>query len=165
MSVPPVESLWKLNDVQALLRKQNDDGSWRYRAVRRTSLRSGENYDQLETYRIIGQLVEKSGMTRAHPAVQRAAECLFSFQTDEGDFRGIYGTQYTPHYTAGIMELLIKAGYANDERIARGFAWLLSMRQRDVDGLIKALGYEKDWEVRRDAAIEFGSDQTRSMPL
>jgi hypothetical protein len=104
-------------------------------------------------------------MTRAHPAVQRAAECLFSFQTDEGDFRGIYGTQYTPHYTAGIMELLIKAGYANDERIARGFAWLLSMRQRDVDGLIKALGYEKDWEVRRDAAIEFGSDQTRSMPL
>lgn len=131
MSVPPVESLWKLNDVQALLRKQNDDGSWRYRAVRRTSLRSGENYDQLETYRIIGQLVEKSGMTRAHPAVQRAAECLFSFQTDEGDFRGIYGTQYTPHYTAGIMELLIKAGYANDERIARGFAWLLSMRQRD----------------------------------
>ncbi len=30
-----------------------------------------------------------------------------------------------------IMELLIKAGYAQDERISRGFDWLLSIRQDD----------------------------------
>jgi hypothetical protein len=130
-SVPSVESLWELNEVKRLLRKQKDDGSWSYGGVRSTRWRSGENYDQLETYRIIGQLIEKFGMTREHFAVRRAAEYLFLFQTDEGDFRGIYGTQYSPNYSAGIMELLIKAGYKHDKRIARGFEWLIDIRQLD----------------------------------
>jgi hypothetical protein len=130
-SVPSVKSLWELNEVKKLLRKQKDDGSWRYRGVHSTRWRSGENYDQLETYRVIGQLIEKFGMTCDHSAVRRAAEYLFLFQTDEGDFRGIYGTQYSPNYTAGIMELLIKAGYMHDARIARGFEWLIDIRQLD----------------------------------
>jgi hypothetical protein len=130
-AVPSVTSLWELNEAKKLLQKQKDDGSWRYRGVRSTRWRSGENYDQLETYRVLGQLIEKFGMTRDHSAVQRTAEYLFSFQTDEGDFRGIYGNQYSPNYSAGIMELLIKAGYAYDERIARGFGWLLNIRQLD----------------------------------
>jgi hypothetical protein len=130
-SVPSARSLWELNEVQTLLRKQKDDGSWRYPGPRRTHVRSGDNYDQLETYRIVGQLVEKFGMVRDHSAVRRAAEYLFLHQTNEGDFRGIYGTQYSPNYSAGIMELLIKAGYARDERIAQGFEWLLDIRQRD----------------------------------
>jgi hypothetical protein len=130
-AVPPVNSLWELNEAKKLLRKQKDDGSWRYRGFRSTRWRSREHYDQLETYRVIGQLIEKFAMTRDHSVVRRAAEYLFSFQTDEGDFRGIYGTQYSPNYSAGIMELLIKAGYTHDARIARGFEWLLDIRQLD----------------------------------
>lgn len=99
------------------------------RSVRSTRWRSGENYDQLETYRGLGQLIEKFGMTSDLSAVRRAGEYLFLFQTDEGDFRGIYGTQYSPNYTAGIMELLIKAGYIHDARVARGFEWLSDIRQ------------------------------------
>jgi hypothetical protein len=87
--------------------------------------------DQLETYRIVGELVEKFEMTRDHSAMRQATDYLFSHQTNEGDFRGIYGTQYSPNYSAAIMELLIKAGYAHDERIAQGFRWLLHIRQRD----------------------------------
>jgi hypothetical protein len=94
-------------------------------------VRSRENYDQLETFRQLGVLVEKFGFTRRHAAIERAAERLFSFQSEEGDFRGIYGNQYATTYVGAIMELLVKAGYADDPRIAKGFRWLLETRQHD----------------------------------
>jgi squalene cyclase len=125
-----VASLWTLPAVQNLLKRQQADGSWHYRGGK-PQVRSQQQYNQLETYRVVGELVEKYGFTRAHPALEKAAEFLFGFQTDEGDFRGIYGNQYTPNYSAAIIELLIKAGYGNDPRIEKGFQWLLAMRQQD----------------------------------
>ena len=56
---------------------------------------------------------------------------MFSCQTDEGDFRGIYLDQYSPNYTSAFLEVLIKAGYIDDEPIQRGLDWLLSIRQND----------------------------------
>jgi squalene cyclase len=100
----------------------------------KSSIRSRQNYDQLETFRQVGILVEGFAMTRDHPAMERAAEFLFSFQTDEGDFRGIYGNQYATTYVGAITELLVKAGYANDQRVAHAFRWLLSMRQTTAGG-------------------------------
>jgi hypothetical protein len=126
----PVERLWESRDAQKILRRQLKNGGWRYPSPATTARSSGD-YDQIETYRNLGFLVEKFGFTRAHSAAQKAAEFLFSSQTPSGDFRGIYGTQYSPNYTAGIMELLIKAGYGRDARIARGLRWLLSLRQAD----------------------------------
>jgi hypothetical protein len=126
-----IEDLWSLPRICRFLHRQHDDGSWRYPGGGRAHLRSQEDYNQLETYRMLGELVEKHGLNRAHPAIGKAAEYLFSRQTSEGDFRGIYGTQYTPNYSAAMMELLIKAGYCEDSRIGRGFTWLLSMRQID----------------------------------
>jgi hypothetical protein len=75
--------------------------------------------------------VELFGFTKDHPAVQRASEYIFTKQTPEGDFRGIYSAQYTPNYTAAIMETLIKAGYSEDDRVEAGFRWLISARQYD----------------------------------
>lgn len=106
------------------------DGSWKYSGGRE-HIRSQENYNQLETYRNLGELVEKYAVDRNHPTAAKAAEYLFSFQTEQGDFRGIYGSQYTPNYSAGIAELLIKAGYQNDRRIVDCFEWLLGIRQDD----------------------------------
>lgn len=117
--------------VKSYLQRQQPNGSWRYPGGGRTYLRSAENYDQLETYRVLGELVEKYAMDKTNPSIERAVEYLFSVQTDKGDFRGIYGTQYSPNYSAGIMELLIKTGYADDPRIKKGFHWLLSLRQND----------------------------------
>jgi hypothetical protein len=54
---------------------------------------------------------------------------MFSHQTKEGDIRGIFGSQYAPHYTAGIIELLIKAGYQDDPRITKAIGWF-----RDIQG-------------------------------
>jgi hypothetical protein len=105
-------------------------GSWRYPGGKR-AIRSEENYDQLETFRQLSVLVEKFGFTRQHSSVERAATYLLSFQTDEGDLRGIYGNQYATTYVGAILEVLIKAGYADDARIQKALAWLLAMRQRD----------------------------------
>ncbi|MBN1439057.1 MAG: hypothetical protein JW929_06570 [Anaerolineales bacterium] len=126
----PVEQLWDLRDAQKILRGQMKNGRWKYPAPA-TTARSREDYDQIETYRQAGFLVEKFEFTRKHPALRNAAEFLFSRQTKAGDFRGIYGNQYAPNYSAGIMELLIKAGYGRDPRIRRGLRWLLSVRQAD----------------------------------
>jgi len=125
-----IQTLWQLPEAQKILRKQKKNGSWEYPGGKE-QVRSKENYNQIETYRNLGYLVEEFGFTDKHTAIQNAAEYLFRFQTKEGDFRGIYGNQYTPNYTAGIAELLIKAGYAQDKRISKVFEWLLSIRQSD----------------------------------
>ena len=129
-TVDSVENLWELPEASKILRKQKDTGEWIYPG-KRPGFRSGEDYDQIETFRNLGFLVEKFALDRRHSAIQRAAEFLFSRQTTEGDLRGIYGNQYSPNYTAAMMELLIKAGYEEDPRIEHGFHWLLSMRQED----------------------------------
>lgn len=127
--VPEVESvLWDLPIPRSILRKQQPDGSWAYPSK---PVPTKINYDQLETYRQLGFLVEMFGFNRNHPAVEKAAEYIFSFQSDEGDIRGIYAHQYTPNYTAALIELLIKAGYENDGRVDRAFAWLENVRQND----------------------------------
>lgn len=115
---------------QGILRKQQEDGSWIYPGGNK-SLRSAENYNQLETYRNLGFLIDMYGFTKSSPEITRAANFLFSFQTAKGDIRGILGKQYSPYYTAAIAELLIKAGYSKDDRIENVFEWLATMRQSD----------------------------------
>lgn len=125
----PQAKLWEIPEVECTLRKQGTDGSWSYPARKRGH--PGENYDLLETYRILGYLIERWGMDRSHPAVARAADYLLAHQTPEGDIRGIFGSQYAPHYTAGMLELLIKAGYSADPRIDLAFQWFEDTRQDD----------------------------------
>jgi hypothetical protein len=124
------EILWDLPELAKILRKQQPDGSWIYPG-KASSDRSKEDYFQIETFRNLGILVEKYAFNNQHKAVQTASEFLFSCQREEGDFRGIYGTQYAPNYSAAIMEILFKAGYTSDPRIEKGFQWLLSVRQDD----------------------------------
>jgi hypothetical protein len=128
--VGPIEPLWETPDVLRLVKKQQANGSWRYPGKNRDA-QTYTNYDLLETFRNLRILVEMAGLTRDHPALQQAAGYVFSCQTKEGDVRGIIGNQYMPYYHGAIMELLIKAGYAHDPRIERGFEWLLSVRQDD----------------------------------
>jgi len=128
--VEPIGALWELPEVTRLLDKQREDGSWKYPGRGKNACEN-ENYDLLQTYRVLGILVEQYGLNKHHPAILDAAEYLFSHQTAEGDIRGIFGAQYAPHYTAGMLELLIKAGYDSDARIIKGFEWYLSTRQDD----------------------------------
>lgn len=122
--------LWTLPEVTRLLRRQQPDGSWAYPG-RGAGVRSMEDYDQLETYKTLLTLVDQYRLDRRHPAIVGAADFLFRFQTAKGDFRGIYGSQYTPNYTAGILAVLLHAGYQSDQRMRAGLEWLLSIRQGD----------------------------------
>jgi hypothetical protein len=126
----PTKVLWTLPEAKKFLVKQQKNGSWKYPNPK-LDIRSQENYDQLETYRILAILIEQYGFTCEHPALKNAAEFLLKSQTEEGDIRGIFANQYTPYYTAAMMELLIKAGCDRDSRIEAGFHWLLKMRQND----------------------------------
>lgn len=128
--VGPVEMLWGLREPARILKKQQEDGSWKYPS-RREHGYPGEEYAQVETYRMLRILVEQYGFHRGHPAIQGVAEFYFARQTAEGDIRGLFGPEYVPHYMAWILELLIKTGYEDDLHIHRGFEWFLSMRQDD----------------------------------
>jgi hypothetical protein len=126
----PISALWDLPEARRILAKQKQDGSWHYPGGK-LHVRSQKGYDQLETFRQLGTLVDKYGFTRRHPATAAAAEFLFSFQTEEGDIRGLYGNQYATTYVGAISEVLVKAGYARDPRTAKAFRWLLATRQSD----------------------------------
>lgn len=153
-----VQGLWGDLGVQKIISKQRPDGSWPYPGGNRR-IRSQEDYDQIETYRQLGVLVEEYGLDRSHSAVKRAARFFFAHQTKEGDIRGIYGRQYSPNYTAGIIELLVKAGLGNERRILRGFDWLISVRQKDGGWAIpfrtSGMSSQRSWtDVLRSKPIQ-----------
>lgn len=129
-SVDAVDAPWQSPDVTHLVQRQLPSGAWRYPNPRR-ALRSVDQYNLLETYRVLGELVEKHGLDRRHPAIRRASLYVLRHQSADGDIRGIYGTQYSPNYTAGFLELLTKAGLASRPQVQRGYRWLLSVRQND----------------------------------
>jgi hypothetical protein len=125
-----VQELWNLKKAQNILSRQKPDGGWEYPNPRER-IRKKEHYDLLETFRQLGFLVECFGFDRRHPAIGRAKDFVFQYQAEEGDIRGVYWNQYSPNYSAGFLELLIKAGYGDDWRVLRGLEWLLSVRQDD----------------------------------
>jgi hypothetical protein len=128
--VGDIRELWKTKKARRIVGRQKSDGRWEYPNPKER-VRKKEHYDLLETYRQLGFLVEFYGFDKRHPAIRRAREFVFKYQSKEGDIRGIYWNQYSPNYSAGFFELFIKAGYANDKGILRGLEWLLSMRQDD----------------------------------
>ena len=124
----PSGYLQRLPESERLLQKQLPDGTWKYPGKR--SVDHPRHYPLLETWKQFRYLVECYEFMKEHESARRAAEALFSFQTEEGDIRGMLGNQYATYYTGAILSLLIKAGY-EDERVERGIRWLLSMRQDD----------------------------------
>jgi len=130
ISVKPVIDLWELPGATKIVKKQREDGSWKYPGKIYDSV-PNQNYSLLETYRNLRTLVEVYGFTRDHSTMQEASQFVFNCQTEEGDIRGILGNQYMPYYHGAILELLIKAGFGDDPRLIFGLDWLLSMRQDD----------------------------------
>lgn len=128
--VGDIKELWKTKKAQKIIGRQKPDGRWEYPNPNER-VRKKEHYDLLETYRQLGFLVEHFGFDKRHPAIRRAKEFVYKYQSKQGDIRGIYWNQYSPNYSAGFFELFIKAGYTSDKGILKGLGWLLSMRQND----------------------------------
>ncbi len=150
--VGSVHQLWVLPEAQRILKKQQADGSWsRPGAQKHTAI----NHSLIETWRQFRFLVEKYEFTRENPQAEKAAEYLFSCQTEDGDIRGMLANQYATYYTGAIMALLIKAGYTNDARIEKGFDWLLSIRQDDWGWTIPLITHRFDQATQYRLTSEF----------
>ena len=160
--VGPPQHLWQLPQAQKILKKQLPDGSWPRPAAKK---HPAINYPLIETWRHFRFLVEQFGFTRHHPQARRAAEFLFSCQTEDGDIRGMLANQYATYYTGAIMALLIQAGYHDDPRIEKGFQWLLSMRQSDQGWTIPILTHKFDqatqYRLTSDYAPPVEPDRSR----
>ena len=162
--VGPVQRLWTLPGAQKILKKQQANGSW---------ARPGKhehpaiNHPLIETWRQFRFLVEQYGFTRQSPSAARAAEFIFSCQTDEGDIRGFLANQYMAYYMGAIMALLIQAGYADDPRVVKGLDWLLSMRQDDGGWSIPLITHKLDRETQYRLASEYAEPMQldRSKPF
>jgi len=141
--VPPVESVWDSAAPRRILKNQTDNGSW-------TSKRKGRNVfpiyhlSLVETFKYFRLLVGRYGFNKQNTSLDRAAEYLFSCQSDQGDFRGFIGNQYATYYTGSILASLIDAGYESESRVTRGMQWLLSIRQQDGGWTIPILTYKFD---------------------
>ena len=137
----PVSRLWQLPAAKKILKKQQPDGSWpRPGAHPHDAI----NYGLIETWRQFRFLVQEYGFTAADPSAGRAAEFLFSCQTEAGDIRGFLANQYATYYTGAILSLLIQAGYEDDPRVEKGLQWLLSMRQDDMGWSVPMITYKLD---------------------
>lgn len=147
--VETIDQVWQLNEPQKILKKQQVDGSWKPSSKKKDE-NCGVNYDLIETWKKFRFLIEQYEFTKRHPAIEKAAEYLFSCQTPEGDIRGMLANQLAPYYTGAIMYLLIKAGYAEDQRIEKGFQWLLNMRQEDGGWVIGSPGIMSLDDLSRD---------------
>ena len=162
--VGSIHSLWQLPEAQRILKKQLPDGAWP---------RTGEhkfpaiNYRLIETWRWFRYLVDEYGFTRDHPQAQKAAEFLFSCQTLEGDFRGFLANQYATYYSGAIMALLIRAGYADDPRIEKGFQWLLAMRQDNQAWTVPIVTHKLDRATQYRLTSEYAEplEPDRSRPF
>lgn len=137
--VESVSSIWASNEANKIIKKQNSKGYWQSNSANKKK-HPAQNYDLLETYRYTNILINMYGLTREHPSIERAAEFLFSCQTEEGDIRGIIGEQYAPYYNGIIVSNLNCSGYANDPRLERIIQWLLIMRQNDGGWVIGSPG-------------------------
>ena len=137
--VDPISSIWDLPVVRKLIKKQNSMGYWKSSSANKVK-HPAQNYELLETYRYTNILVNMYGLTQEHPAMKKAAEYLFSCQSEEGDIRGILGEQYSPYYNGIMVANLIQAGYQEDFRVEKIMQFLISMRQDDGGWVIGSPG-------------------------
>jgi hypothetical protein len=162
--VGPISRLWQLPGARKILNRQGSDGSWH---------RSGEkkhqaiNYRLIETWKQFRFLIQVYGFNREDPSCARAAEFLFSCQTEEGDIRGFLANQYATYYTGAILSLLIQAGYQDDARTEKGLQWLLSMRQDDLGWSIPIITHDFDGKTMYRLTSQYAEpvEPDRSRPF
>jgi len=104
-----------------ILKKQTRDGHGRHpgrKNIRRSIIRS-----------LRPEAVQSTGgavcFNREHPQAQKAAEFLFSCQSEQ-EYSRMLANQYATYYTGAILSLLIQADMRTIAH-RKGFQWLLAM--------------------------------------
>jgi hypothetical protein len=162
--VGSVSQLWQMPGARKILKKQQADGSWIFPGKK---VSTAQNHSLVETWKQFRFLVEVYGFTRDDPATSRAAEYIFSCQTEIGDIRGFIANQYATYYNGALLSLLIKAGYEEDPRVEKGMQWLLSMRQDDLGWTIPLITHDFSRETIYRLTSEYAEpvELERSKPF
>jgi len=63
--------------------------------------------------------------------IKKAIKFVLSTQSEAGDFRGAYLNEYAPTYHALSLEILCLFGLDKDEKVQKGFRWIINNRQDD----------------------------------
>jgi len=160
-----IARLAQLPGARRIFRRQLPDGSWDRPASEKNH--PAINTALIETWREFRVVVQRYGCDRNDPPTARAAEFLFTCQTQAGDFRGFLANQYATYYTGAIMGLLCEAGYAGDPRLEQGFRWLLAMRQADGGWTIPILTHNFDGATQYRLTSEYAEavEPDRSKPF
>ena len=156
--VEPIETLWEEKYAQRIIRKQLEDGSWKPTGK---PSKYKENRHIWAIFKSLRELVPKYELSKKHECMRKAAEYIFSCQTEEGDIRGIYVNQYMPNYMGALMELLNKAGFHDDPRMEKGFQWFLSMRHTDGGWGLPMLTTIRTWEEAYALPEPVAPDKTK----
>jgi len=124
-------------EVKAFLKKQEKNGAFPAKPPEKT-LGSAKFSRAIGTLRALEKMAEY-GLSKAHPAVARAAELLFSSQGADGGI-GDLALGETPesrtravaiHFQGWALSTLSRTGYDTDPRVEKGFRFLLTNRQAD----------------------------------
>ena len=125
-----------------ILKRQRQDGTWCKKKFEHQP-HWERTYCIVETLRSAFRLYNY-GCNYQDANVQKAIQFLFSTQSEEGDFRGAYLNEYAPTYHALTLELLCLYGLDKDQRIQKGFRWLINSRQDDGGWVIPYRTIDKE---------------------
>jgi len=128
--IEPTRPVQAMAEPHKILREQSAGGWWQS-PTKKAPVYPAGHPRLVATFKCFRLLVERYRLDREITPITKAAEYLFTFQTNEGDIRGFIGNQYPTYYTGYVISLLIQAGYASDPRVEKGIKWLLDMRQDD----------------------------------
>ena len=124
-------------DVKAFLKKQGPKGDFPAKTAEKT-FGSEKFASVLATVRALERLAEL-GLDANVPAVSAAAEMVLATQNKDGGIAALAigekkadrGKVVAVHFQGWALAALCRAGLDTDERVARGFKFLLDWRQAD----------------------------------
>lgn len=145
--------IWEFPEVKKILKRQTEDGSFKH--YKKKQIYPKYHHKLVETWKKFRILIKRFNLTKDHPQIEKAAEFIFSCQKEEGDIRGMIGNQYATYYTGAMLGLLINAGYVHDNRIDKGFEWLLTMRHNDGGWTVPMQTHNLDRKTTNRITSEF----------
>jgi hypothetical protein len=123
------KNLQKFASRIRILKSQKSNGGW--------CKRKYEGHPRWEkTYYIVDTLknmfkLHNFGCSQKDEEIKKAIKFVVSTQSKAGDFRGAYLNEYAPTYHALSLEILCLYGLDKDDKIQKGFRWIINNRQDD----------------------------------
>ncbi len=123
------KNLQKFASRIRVLKNQKPNGGWCKRKYEGHP-RWEKSYYIVDTLKNMFKL-HNFGCTLKDEGIKKAIKFVLSTQSRAGDFRGAYLNEYAPTYHALSLEILCLFGYDKDEKIQKGFRWIINNRQDD----------------------------------